>query len=55
MTDIQKENYYKQKDYSIELDTQKMDLYNELEIEDMNTYYIENSENTTSESDYDDY
>ena len=55
LTDSEKENYYKQKDYSIELDTQKMDLYNELELEDMNTYYIENFENTTSESDYDDY
>ena len=55
MTYIQKENYYKQKDHSIELDTQKMDLYNELEMEDMNTYCIENFESTTSESDYDDY
>ena len=55
MTDSEKENYYKQKESFIELDTSKMDLYNELEEEDMNTYYIENLENTTSESDYDDY
>lgn len=55
MTDLEKENYYREKEYIIELDTQKMDLYKELEEEDMNTYCIETIEGTTSESDYDDY
>ena len=55
MTDIEKENYYQQKDKNISLDAYKDELYEELEREDMNTFSIENQEFNSSDGEYDDY
>jgi hypothetical protein len=55
MTDIEKENYYQQKDKNISLDAYKDELYEELEREDMNTFCIENQEFNSSDGEYDDY
>jgi len=54
MTDIEKDNYYTEKDKHVTLDAKKQELYEEIEKEDMNTFNIENME-LTSESEYDDY
>ena len=55
MTDIEKENYYNEKEKHISLDARKQELYEELEREDMNTYSIENEDYTTSDNEFDDY
>ena len=55
LTDSEKEIYYSGKEKYMGLDTQKIELYDEIEREDMNTFLIENDGMTGSESDNDDY
>ena len=55
MTDSEKEKYYTEKEEKINNDFRISELYHELEKEEELTYQLENIENTSSESDYDDY
>ena len=55
MNDIERDNYYRQKENHISLDARKQELYEELEREDMTTFSIENCDYTSSDSEYDDY
>lgn len=55
MNDIERDNYYRQKENHISLDARKQELYEELEREDMTTFSIENCEYPSSDSEYDDY
>ena len=55
MTDSEKEKYYSEKEEIINNDFRISELYHELEKEEQLTYQLENIENTSSESDYDDY
>ena len=54
MTDDQKENYYNEREIYLSLDSEKRDIYNELDEQDYQTMMIEDEE-FSSESEYDDY
>jgi hypothetical protein len=55
LTDIDKEVYYKEKDSKLELDPLISELHKELEIEDENTFYLENGESSSDNEICDDY
>ena len=55
LTDFQKEEYYKQEESCLDFDHEKLDLYKELEIEDMKTLRIEDEGFSSSEDILDDY
>ena len=55
MTDYEKEIYYSEKERYMGLDIQKLELYEEIENEDMNTFLIENEEYLSGDEISDDY
>ena len=55
MTDYEKEIYYSEKERYMGLDIQKLELYEEIENEDMNTFLIENEEYLSGDEKSDDY
>ena len=55
LTDDEKEEYYRQKDEAVSIDSAKGEIYDEIESEDWKTYQIENDLESGSDTDYDDY
>jgi len=55
MNDIELNHYYSEKEKHIGLDSRRDELYEELELEDMNTFSIENQEFNSSDGELDDY
>ena len=54
LSDSERETYYESRDNHIALDSNKQELYRELEEQEYNTMLLE-EDSSTSESEYDDY
>jgi hypothetical protein len=55
LDDDQKENYYKQKDIQFELNSDMHQIHHELELEDQNTFDLENQQYSSDSELSDDY
>tara|TARA_B110000902_G_C13853521_1_gene416165 strand:- start:32 stop:394 length:363 start_codon:yes stop_codon:yes gene_type:complete len=55
MTDTEKETYYFQKEENITIDPLIAQVYEDMDLEDMKTFHIENTDHSCSDSGQDDY